>query len=212
MVLVILNLVVTGASMARLPSAQAVTTDSVEALDLTTSSPVRPGTGILHGAVPSAVLSAPLSAPQLTAAKWVAPLPLPLRVGRKFDPPQYRWLPGHRGVDLCAPVGTAVRAPRAGVVVYASKLVDREVISIAHGDGLRSTFEPVAAQVKRGQTVAAGQVVGLLQPGHQGDCLHWGVKRDRDSYMNPLRLLLGQVRLLPFADEVDNATRSGPTG
>lgn len=131
-------------------------------------------------------------------ARWLAPFPGPLRVGRKFDPPQYRWLPGHRGVDLCAPVGSEVRAPREGVVVYAARLADRNVVSIEHSDGLRSTFEPVTAQVTRGQFVAAGQVVGTLEAGHEGDCLHWGVKRDRDTYLNPLLLLFGPVRLLPL--------------
>jgi hypothetical protein len=50
--------------------------------------------------------------------------------------------------------------------------------------------------------IQAGEVIGLLQPGHGGcaaqACLHWGVRRDRNEYLDPLVLLRPpQVRLLP---------------
>ncbi|MDO5722245.1 MAG: M23 family metallopeptidase [Actinomycetaceae bacterium] len=132
--------------------------------------------------------------------RWLPPVPPPLVVGRKFDPPPKHWQAGHRGVDLCVAVGTPVRAPRAGTVVYAGKLVDRQVVSIAHEGGLRSTFEPLSPTVSVGQTIPAGTVVGTLEPGHEGDCLHWGVKRGRHEYLNPLLLVIGEVRLLPWED------------
>lgn len=160
-------------------------------------SALSPASLALAGPAPSAPSDA-VPANTSVRSGWLAPLVGPLRVGRKFDPPQYRWLPGHRGVDLCAPVGSEVLAPREGVVVYAARLADRNVVSIEHRDGLRSTFEPVAARVSRGQSVTAGQVIGTLEAGHEGDCLHWGVKRDRDTYLNPLLLLFGPVRLLPL--------------
>lgn len=129
---------------------------------------------------------------------WLPPVEFPVRVGRAFDPPEMRWLAGHRGVDLCPGVGTQIRAPRAGTVVYAGKLADRNVVSIRHSDGLHSTFEPVDPAVRRGSTVPAGAVVGTLEAGHDGDCLHWGVKVNRDLYLNPLSLLLGTPVLKPW--------------
>lgn len=72
-----------------------------------------------------------------------------------------------------------------------------------HPDGLRTTYEPVEAQVAVGTVVATGTVLGLLSPGHDGcpaaACLHWGVRRGPDSYLDPLRLVgVWRVRLLPW--------------
>ena len=52
------------------------------------------------------------------ATRFVAPIPSP-EVVRGFDPPEQRWLPGHRGVDLTATPGAAVRAAGDGRVRFA---------------------------------------------------------------------------------------------
>ena len=109
---------------------------------------------------------------------------------------------GHRGVDLAAAAGTAVRAPAAGVVVFAGRLVDRGVVSIDHGGGLRSSLEPVTASVVRGARVAPVQLVGTVDAGHPrcapAVCLHWGVRLDGE-YLDPMLLLAPvRVRLLPW--------------
>ena len=63
---------------------------------------------------------------------------------RAFDPPAKPWLSGHRGVDLqAAHDGAPVTSPAAGTVSFVGVVVDRPVITIDHGDGLRSSFEPV---------------------------------------------------------------------
>lgn len=138
------------------------------------------------------------------AAAWVAPLPEPLTVTRPFDPPDHPYGPGHRGVDLGGHPGQDVRAAGAGTVVYAGQLAGRGVISIQHADGLRTTYEPVAAAVAAGFVVSIGQVIGTLDAGHAGcpasACLHWGLRRG-EVYLNPLSLLrVGPVRLLPRYD------------
>lgn len=142
----------------------------------------------------------PVAHPEVTM--WQAPVPPPLIVGRKFDPPDVRWHAGHRGVDICPGVGTVVRAPRAGLVIYAGPLAHTNVISVRHRDGLRTTFQPVTPLVSPRQWVAAGTALGTLEPGHEGNCLHWGVKMGRDTYLNPLVLLAGQPVLKPW-DEPD---------
>jgi murein DD-endopeptidase MepM/ murein hydrolase activator NlpD len=126
----------------------------------------------------------------------------PHRVVRRFDPPPRPWLPGHRGADLAAPPATVIRAAGAGTVTYAGVLAGRGVVSVAHPDGLRTTYEPLTVTVRLGDAVAAGGALGTLAPGHPGcrqaACLHWGLRRG-DRYLDPLALLgLGQVRLLPL--------------
>lgn len=122
-------------------------------------------------------------------------------VTRGFAPPATRYGSGHRGVDLSAPPGSPVLASGTGVVAFAGMLAGRGVISIDHGP-LRTTYEPVEPEVRVGQAVGAGDVIGTLAPGHPGcpagaGCLHWGLRRGAD-YLDPLGLLRPQhSRLLP---------------
>lgn len=124
-------------------------------------------------------------------------------VTRPFDPPAQRWLPGHRGVDLAGQPGAVVRAAGAGVVFFAGPVAGQGVVSVAHGDQLRTTYQPLTPVVSAGDVVAAGDPIGILEPGHAGcpvaACLHWGLRQDED-YLDPLSLLgLGRVRLLPLS-------------
>ena len=132
------------------------------------------------------------------------PLGGTLTVLDPFRPPAHVWLPGHRGVDLAAFPGEQVLASGAGLVLWAGDLAGRGVVSVRHGDGWRTTYEPVTPAVEIGDLVAAGDLVGWLAPGvsHCGGvptCLHWGLRRD-DDYLDPLRLLprAGRPRLLPL--------------
>jgi murein DD-endopeptidase MepM/ murein hydrolase activator NlpD len=121
-------------------------------------------------------------------------------VAHRFDPPPHRYGPGHRGVDLVGSPGSPVLAAGAGTVVFTGAVAGRPVLSIDHPNGLRSTYEPVIASIRAGAAVARGAVIGTLEPGHPGcpvpACLHWGLRRE-DDYLNPLRLVNRQVRLLP---------------
>ena len=122
--------------------------------------------------------------------KWpVSPEPAVIRA---FDPPDKPWMSGHRGVDLAAAHdGVPVTSPEAGTVSFAGLVVDRPVITIDHGNGLRSSFEPVESPLTAGAAVAKGDVIGTLLPGHCRTvaCLHWGVRRG-DEYVNPLEFVL----------------------
>ncbi|KAA1426268.1 murein hydrolase activator EnvC family protein [Nocardioides antri] len=119
----------------------------------------------------------------------------------RFDPPTSPYGPGHRGVDLLGRPGQAVRSALAGTVTYAGPLAGRGVVVVSHGD-TRTTYEPVTARVSVGDPVAAGAVIGTLQPfaSHCAPrtCLHWGWLRG-ETYLDPLRLVgAGPVRLLPL--------------
>ena len=111
---------------------------------------------------------------------------------RDFDPPPKPWLSGHRGVDLeSASDGVQVTSPAAGTVSFVGVVVDRPVITIDHGNGLRSSLEPVESSLAAGSVVAAGQPLGTLLPGHctPTSCVHWGVRRG-DDYVNPLQFVM----------------------
>ena len=137
--------------------------------------------------------------PAMSAWQW--PLQPAPSVLRGFHPPEQRWLAGHRGVDLAATPGQVVHATGGGVVVFAGGVVDRGVVVVSHGV-LRTTYEPVNASVRRGDSISRGSVLGTVQaasahcPG--ATCLHWGLLRGRD-YLNPMILLNpGPVHLLPL--------------
>ncbi|MEU2611800.1 M23 family metallopeptidase [Micromonospora sp. NPDC007271] len=132
----------------------------------------------------------------------IAGTPRPVR---RFDPPPQPWLPGHRGVDLAAIPGVEVHAAGPGIVLFASMVAGRPVVTVGHADGLRTTYEPVSPGLSVGAPVAAGTPIGTLLAGHPGcpvdACLHWGLRRG-EEYLDPLALLgLGPVRLLPVDAE-----------
>ncbi|WP_018763427.1 MULTISPECIES: M23 family metallopeptidase [unclassified Arthrobacter] len=170
----------------------------------TAGGPVEAGSSAGSGAAPLQRAGGTTAAagPGATAA-WRWPLAPKPPVLRYFSPPPLPWLSGHRGVDLggAAP-GADVVSPAAGTVSFVGVVVDRPVITIDHGDGLRSSFEPVDSPLAVGTPVAAGEVVGTVVPGHcpLAACLHWGV-RDGEQYVNPLQFVL-DLRpsiLLPLA-------------
>lgn len=154
-------------------------------------------------AVAPSVGTAPSAAPTpVVVALWTAPLGDPLTVTRPFVAPASPYGPGHRGVDLAGAPGATVGAAGTGVVVFAGMVAGRPVVSVAHADGLRTTYEPVTPSVAAGQAVARGSPIGSLLPGHPGcpaaACLHWGLLRG-ETYLDPLLLLEPpRIRLLPW--------------
>lgn len=141
------------------------------------------------------------------------PLRPPPAVTRAFDAPVQDWHPGHRGVDLAGAAGQPVYAAGAATVVFAGSLAGRPVVSLAHPGGLRTSYEPVRAAVRTGQSVAAGTVIGTLVAGHAGcraaACLHWGAMWGPASgahYVDPLGLLKSTpIRLKPLRPPGDAA-------
>lgn len=158
-----------------------------------------------------------LSAPHTAAAdagEWGWPVAGPPRVVRGFDPPAVRWGPGHRGADLLTQVGAEVRAAGAGRVTFAGPLAGRDVVVVAHGDGTRTTYEPLVPAVAVGDRVATGDLLGRLaaSPGHclPSACLHWGLLRGT-VYLDPLALVrVPRARLLPIWGEGPGQAPPGP--
>ena len=115
-------------------------------------------------------------------------------LGRVFEKPRSEYGAGHRGIDIAAPAGTAVRSVAPGTVVFAGRVGAVEVVTVLHGTE-RSTYQPVRAGVRQGDAVDRGEVLGTLLPGPShcaGPCLHLGrVGADDRDYRDPLDLLGG---------------------
>lgn len=146
---------------------------------------------IVLPAVMTAVLA---GAPAASAADpWSWPLGR-AGLGRTFDPPATQYGAGHRGIDVAAHVGAAVRAVAPGTVAFVGRVGSVEVVTVDH-DGERSTYQPVRADVRTGDAVDRGEVLGTLLSGPShcpGTCLHLGrVDLVQDGYRDPLDLLGG---------------------
>jgi len=100
----------------------------------------------------------------------------------------------HRGIDISANVGDTVLASKEGVVYWVGRTPRGEpCISIDHPNGLTTTYLPVEAFVSEGQSVSAGDEIGLLSA--DGDIsseephLHFGLfhtaTRANKKYLDP---------------------------
>jgi len=120
-----------------------------------------------------------------------------------YEQPEFKWSPGHRGIDLGGTSPQEVTAPASGRVSFRGTVVDRPVISIDHGDGHVSSFEPVSSELKVGDVVTLGQVIGTIADGGHCSqrCVHWGVRLNGE-YVDPM-LFIVDTRpsiLLPWED------------
>ncbi len=165
-----------------------------------------PAPGVAKGNASATVQARPVgraAASPSGAFGFVLPVSAPPHILVPFRRPASRFGPGHRGVDLALPAGAPVVAAGPGRVVYAAVLAGRGVVSIEHASGLRTTYEPVTATVRVGQTVTAGQLIGSVNAGHPpcapAVCLHWGARLPDGTYLDPMTLITGlRVRLKPW--------------
>ncbi|CAN5813301.1 hypothetical protein BH23ACT10_BH23ACT10_00100 [soil metagenome] len=144
------------------------------------------GTSRSQTRAPTAAASTP------TPRRAVAPVGG--RVLRRFERPATPYGPGHRGVDLDADPGEPVRAALAGTVAFAGPVGGVPWVTVAHGDGLDTTYGGLEPAVRVGDRVSVGDVLGhATRAGH----VDWGA-RHRRRYVDPLGLLGGwMVRLVP---------------
>lgn len=156
--------------------------------------PPGPGSGRARRAVGVLVAGVVLASPPTGAAAdtdspWSWPVEGPRAIERGYVAPATPYGRGHRGIDILA--GPTLLAPADGVVRFAGVVVDRPVLAIDHGDGVVSSYEPVAATVSAGERVVRGQPLGAVLDGHcDVRCVHVGVRID-GQYVSPLRFLGG---------------------
>ncbi|MFJ4280838.1 M23 family metallopeptidase [Streptomyces massasporeus] len=175
---------------------------------VTVAALLAPPPALFAASAPLADADPPATVPAIGRAWPVGSRP---RVLRGWEPPATVYGPGHRGVDLAAPVGTPVRAVARGRVAFAGRVAGRGVVSVdltGTGDPpLRTTYEPVTAVVEEGEEVEPGEVIATVDERGShctATCVHWGLRRG-EVYVNPLSLLppwllhRGPSRLLPLA-------------
>lgn len=149
------------------------------------------------------VMSAPAGA-QVDARVYAPPVEAP--VIDPFRPPAQPWLPGNRGIEYATVPGSLVRAIGPGVVVFAGPVAGQHHVTVAHPDGLRSSYSYLAGvRARVGDTVAGHGVLGVA-----GERFHVGVRRG-EVYIDPAslwgqRMIGGRVRLVP----TDGSGSAGP--
>ncbi len=176
-----------------LAAAVTLTAGAVTALGL-------PGAGGAAGP-PVPAPPASVAPPSASVPRWVWPLAPRPQVLRPFLAPASAWGRGHRGLDLSARPRAPVHAVAGGVVTHAARLAGRGTVTVTHPGGVRSTYEPVEPAVAVRDRVAAGELIGHLEPTPAGhcpvECLHLGAIRQ--GYVDPLPFLAGgRVRLFPL--------------
>lgn len=122
-----------------------------------------------------------------TAEEWEWPVGGRREVVEPFRAPANEYGPGHRGMDIAAPVTAEVRAPLDGAVAFRGAVVDRPLITLELGDGTVLTLEPLESSLPIGVPVTEGQIVGTVSTGGHAEpgLLHVGVRVDGE-YVNPL--------------------------
>jgi len=147
-----------------------------------------------------ALLPGAAVAPPTPEPPWIWPVDGERAVTAPFRAPAHAYAPGHRGVDVHAPVGSVVHAPADGIVAFRGVVVDRPLVTIDHGGAIVTTFEPVESTLTPGASVRAGEDIGTVaRGGHTtADELHLGVRFD-DVYINPMLMFADVPRaiLLP---------------
>lgn len=109
--------------------------------------------------------------------------PVVAPVADPFRPPPEPWLPGNRGIEYATAPGTPARAIGPGTVTFAGPVAGSLHVTVAHPDGLRSSYSFLAAvRTTVGHRVGGGEVLGVA-----GDRLHLGVRRG-DVYLDPASL------------------------
>lgn len=112
-----------------------------------------------------------------------------------FKRPAHPWLPAHRGVDLSASPDALILAPEQGTIAFIGTVGGKAVVTIRHKpmDDLTSTFEPASTDLRVGDRVGRGDVIGVVK-GHSdhcdGACLHWGLRTSDGDYLNPMHMVV----------------------
>ncbi len=134
--------------------------------------------------------SIPLTAPTL----W--PLPIPGYVTRGMAGPS-AYTDAHPGLDVAAPIGTAIRAAGGGVVVEVKEDAEYGIsVRLAHLDGYESLYAHASkVLVEEGDRIPRGKLIALS--GNTGRStaphLHFEVRRAGKA-LDPLQLITKESR------------------
>ena len=149
--------------------------------------------------VQTSLAVATVAANQAAAAhNWVSPVP-GMNIVKAFDKPERNWEPGHRGIDVAARVGEPIRAPASGEVRYVGTIAGTPVLSLTV-DGYVVSFQPVISDLRKGDTVSAGQHIGTVADESEcpGGCIHIGMWKEKGNkdYLDPAGAFTSDETLL----------------
>jgi hypothetical protein len=123
----------------------------------------------------------------------------------------------HRGIDIAAPAGTAVRAACSGRVAFAGAVgTAGRTVSVRCGELTATYLHLSSIAVRSGARVGAGERVGAVgtsgRPSRAGAHLHFGVRRTgrRWAYVDPLSLLPRRRPLPPGPAPLPRRVRRPP--
>ena len=141
-------------------------------------------------------------------------MPVTGAVVRGFDVRAGPFGPGHRGIDISAPVGATVLAPAAGTIGFAGPVAGTTWVSLVVAPGVRVTLGPLLDPITAGR-VPSRAPLGRVGPGHRagsgegavptegagtegagmglGAILHLSVRVD-GVYVDPLAYLIDRPR------------------
>lgn len=133
-----------------------------------------------------------------TGLRYSPPTRVPVPVVDPFRPPDDPWGSGNRGVDYDTDPGAVVVASAPGEVVFAGDVAGELHVTVAHADGLRTSYSFLATvAVGAGQSVAGGEAVGT-----SAGRFHFGVRDASGAYLDPTALMAAVVvRLVPGGDD-----------
>ncbi len=141
-------------------------------------------------AVPDAFSRTPVS-----AIRWRHPCPAAGETLRGFGPERNGRLETRRtGVDISAPLGTAVTAPANGVIRYLGEQDGYgTIVIVEHGAGFATVLGPFASDtmdVQEGTIVLGGDRLGAIGTPVEGNrpYLHVELRRHNEA-IDPARLL-----------------------
>jgi septal ring factor EnvC (AmiA/AmiB activator) len=158
--------------------------------------------------VPAAVPERSVPPPTGPDPPPVPPLWMPVAgaVVRGFDARAGPYGPGHRGIDIAAPVGEPVRSPATGRVAFAGPVAGTNWVSLLVAPGVLVTLGPLLDDpVPAAAQVRSRMPVGRVGPGHAlpavgrgasfrgGATLHLSVRAD-GVYVDPLAYLIDRPR------------------
>ena len=154
-------------------------------------------------------LSWQIPAPSLGSETPVNPPIVGSSVVNQYRQSETPYSAGHRGVDYEVVLVQGVFAPTDGTVHFVGQVVNRQLISLDHGQELISAFEPVCSQLSEGESVVSGQLIGEVCEGEasydphcdSNICVHFSVRKNGE-YLSPLWFTgeLTPSRLLPWIE------------
>lgn len=122
----------------------------------------------------------------------------------------------HRGIDIAAGLDTVVVAPASGEVTYSGRLPDGgETVTLRAGDKLLSHLHLATREVKRGDSVAAGEPLGTVgltgKRSIEQPHLHFSVRdAATKKYIDPMSVLTPKPVVPMLAEPVPMPQRVAP--